>query len=279
MEKVETPSQYVYDSDGLGHPAVTELRELLRYKDLLRLLITNSVKTRYKRSTLGVLWTLLSPLMSTLVLTIAFSQVFRFQVQNYPVYILSGLVVWNFFAQTTSQSMGTLVWGSNLLKRIYTPRTIFAISVAGNGLINLFFATIPLLVIMLFMRQPFTLALLFLPVAVLIVAIFTVGFSLIMSTLSVFFVDVVELYTVMISAWFYMTPVIYPADILPEKLYPFLVQMNPLAIMVRLFRDPIYLGQIPPWPVILVGGAMALVSLIVGWIVFTSRADEFAYRI
>jgi ABC-2 type transport system permease protein len=149
-----------YDSASIRSPAAHELRELWRYRDLLRLLVSNSIKTRYKRSALGILWTLLNPLLTMLVLTVAFSQLFRFQVENYTIYLLVGLIFWNFFSQTTTQSMNTLVWGSPLIKRVYLPRTIFAFSVLGNGLTNYLLALTPLALAMWITHHPFHLSLL-----------------------------------------------------------------------------------------------------------------------
>jgi ABC-2 type transport system permease protein len=108
MKPIDTDFAFEYDSQKQRAPALQEFRELFRYQDLLRLLVSNSLKTRYKRSALGVVWTLLNPLLNTLVLTIAFSQLLRFRVENYPIYILSGLLMWNFFTQTVTQSMDTL---------------------------------------------------------------------------------------------------------------------------------------------------------------------------
>lgn len=273
-----SPSPIYYDSAALRSPAIYELSELWRYRDLLRFLISNSIKTRYKRSSLGVLWTLLNPLLSTLVLTIAFSQLFRFQVQNYPIYLLVGFLFWNFFSQTTTQSMNTLIWGSSLLKRIYVPRTIFAISVLGNGLVNLLLALIPLGLVMLALRHPFTPALLLLPIAILLMAMFTLGLALLLSTLAVFFVDVVDMYGIFLTVWFYLTPVIYPASIVPER-FAILVRLNPMTTMLGLFRAIIYEGVAPSAQAFGLAAALALFSLLLGWFVFTKRVDEFAYRI
>jgi ABC-type polysaccharide/polyol phosphate export permease len=266
-----------YDSAATRSPAIYEFQELLRYHDLLRMLVSNSIKTRYKRSALGVLWTFLNPLLNTAVITIAFSRMLRFDVQNYPVYILSGLIFWNFFAQTTAYAMQQLVWGSNLIKRIYVPRTIFSVSVVGNGLVNLFLSLIPLSLIMLIYRMPFTPALLFLPVAILFAGMFVLGVSLLFSTVAVFFTDLIEIYNVGLSALFYLTPIIYPASFLDN--FQFILKLNPIHILLDLFRQPIILGQVPSGIEIFIGGVMAVVTLIVGWLVFTSRADEFAYRI
>ena len=268
----------IYDSASLRSPAVHELRELWRYRDLLRLLIANSIKTRYKRSTLGVIWTLLNPLLTTVVLTIAFSQLFRFQVENYPIYLLVGFLFWNFVAQTTTQSMNTLIWGSTLLKRIYIPRTIFAVSVLGNGLINFLLALIPLGLVMLVMGHPFTPALLLLPYALLLLAMYTLGLALFLSTLSVFFVDVVDMYAILLTVWFYLTPVIYPQEIVPER-FAALVQLNPMTTMLGLFRAVIYAGDVPSLTALATATGLALASLLVGWLVFTRKVDEFAYRI
>ncbi len=267
-----------YNSAETRSPFIGELVELWHYRDLLKLLVTNSIKTRYKRSTLGVVWTLLNPLLSTLVLTIAFQAIMRFSVEYYTVYLLVGLLFWTFFSQTTTQAMNTLIWGSNLLKRIYVPRTIFAVSVMGNGLINFLLSLIPLAVIMLFMRHPFYWTLLLLPFAILLMAMFTLGLALFISSLAVFFVDVVDIYAILLQALFYLTPIIYPLDIIPERFARF-IQLNPMSIMVELFRALIYNGQVPSAGLFLAAFGLSISSLVVGWWVFTKRVDEFAYRL
>ena len=267
-----------YDSSSTRSPALNEFQELWRYRDLLRLLVANSIKTRYKRSALGVVWTLLNPLLNTLVLTIALSRLFRFELENYPVYLLVGLLFWNFFFQTTTTSMHTLIWGSSLIKRIYVPRTVFAVSVVCNGLINYLLALVPLVVIMLAMGHPIRVTFLLLPFAILILAMFTLGVSLFISTLAVFFVDVVDLYSVALSALFYLTPIIYPISIIPERLLP-VMRLNPMNILLEIFRALIYLGELPPASTVWAALGLSTAMLAVGWWVFTQRGDEFAYRI
>jgi ABC-type polysaccharide/polyol phosphate export permease len=277
---IETPTQnlYIYDSERLPPPANNELVELWRYKDLLRLLVINRIKTRYKRSVLGVIWTLLNPLLNTLVLTIAFSQLFRFNLPNYTIYLLVGLLFWNFFAQSTNDAINTLVWGSSLLKRIYIPRTIFAVAVVGTALINYILALIPLAVIMLALHHPFTMALLALPGAIFILAMFTLGFALLISTIAVFFVDFVDMFGVVLSAWFYLTPIIYPLSIIPPRVLP-LMRLNPLVYLVEIFRMLIYQGSMPGITTWIISLTIALVTLLAGWLIFTKKAEEFAYHI
>ncbi len=267
-----------YDSTVRRPPAFQELSELWRYRDLLKLLIINSIKTRYKRSMLGIVWTLLNPLLSTLVLSIAFSQILRFDVLDYPIYLLIGILFWNFFAQTTTQSMNTLIWGSGLLKRIYVPRTIFAVAVLGNGLVNLVLALIPLSLIMIALKHPLRISILALPLVILLMAMFTLGISLFISTIAVFFVDVVDMYSVLLSAWFYLTPIIYPISIIPERFLP-IVRLNPMVPMLDLFRGVLFDGVFPTPAAWIFASILSLVSLLLGWFVFTKRVDEFAYRI
>jgi len=267
-----------YDSNSSRSPALAEFVELWHYRDFLKLLVTNSIKTRYKRSALGVVWTLLNPLLNTAVLTIALSQLMRFEIGNYPIYLLVGYLVWTFFTQTTTQSMNTLVWGSNLIKRIYIPRTAFAISVTGNGLVNIVLSLIPIFVVILIMEHPISYSLVLLPLVIILFALFTLGVSLLLSAISVFFVDMVDLFSVILQALFFLTPIIYPLSIVPERFLP-LFRLNPLVIYLELFRDILYDAQMPSASSLVIATVIAVVTFAAGWWLFTNRADEFAYRI
>jgi ABC-2 type transport system permease protein len=138
----------VYDSAQRGLPAIEELRELFRYRNLILQTVRRNLVIRYKRSVLGIAWTMLNPLGTTLILTFVFSNVFG-GASQYAPYVLSGLLCWTFFSQTTSDSMANLIWGEGLLRRIYVPRTVFAVSAIGTGLINLVIGFVPLLLVML----------------------------------------------------------------------------------------------------------------------------------
>jgi len=271
-------NSFYYDSSRRQIPLVYEFRELIRYRELLQLLIINSIKTRYKRSTLGVLWTMLNPLLYMSVMVLAFSHLFRFQLVNYPVYLLTGLIAWNFFSQSTVQAMNTLIWGGDLLKRIYIPRTIFAVAAVGGGVINLLLSCIPLVIIMLFTHQPVYLTWWFVPIAVLILATVSLGASLIISMIAVFFTDVTELYQILLQALFYLTPIMYPDSILPAKFQKYLL-LNPVYDVVKVFRSPIYEGHLPSLLSIGVAFSAAFIVLMIGWWFFTRRADQIAYRI
>jgi ABC-type polysaccharide/polyol phosphate export permease len=268
----------VYDSAATdGSPMREAVVELIRYKDLLRLLIATNIKARYKRSVLGVAWTLLSPLLTMIVITVAFSAIFRFSVPNYPVYVLAGLVFFNFFQESTTQSMTSLLWGSALLKKVYVPAAVFPISAVGTALVNLGLTLVPLLLITLYFKQPLNWTLLFVPAAMAMAAMFSLGVGLILSSIAVVFSDVVEMWGVIVRALFYLTPVMYPEEIVPERLI-WLVKINPLYDMMLCWREPIYRGALPPMDSVLKALVWSVGTLLVGWWVFSRRSHQFALR-
>jgi ABC-type polysaccharide/polyol phosphate export permease len=272
------PLTFEYDSAAHRPSPLGELVELFRYRDLVRIMVANILKTRYKRSALGVVWTLLNPLLNMAVLTLAFSTLFRYSLPHYPVYVLSGLIFWNFFTQTTLYAINTLVWGGGLLKRVYIPRTIFSVASVGNGLVNLGLSLIPLVIIMLILGHPMYGAWWLVPLAVLLAAMFALGVALFLSTVAVYFTDVVEMYQVLLQAAFFLTPVMYPKEIVPARLAR-LMALNPLFNLLEMFRTPIYQGWIPGPHTILAAVLSAVAVLLIGWWIFARKADDFAYRL
>ena len=267
----------VYDSANNRVSAISELKELGKYRYLLGQLIRRDILTRYKRSILGVAWTMLNPLGTMLILSIVFSRLFN-AVQPYPVYILSGLLVWNFFAQATNAATSGLVWGGGLLTRIYIPPTAFGVSAIGTALVNMLLSIIPLILVMFFTGAVIPWTMVFLPVSVLLVTGFALGFGLVISSLAVFFPDVSEMYQIVLTAWMYLTPIIYPETIIPEK-WLGLYRLNPMYWMVKMFRLPIFDGKIPTWMEFWPALVWSMLTLVVGWLFFTSKSDEYAYRV
>jgi ABC-2 type transport system permease protein len=273
----------VYDSSRRSFRIVDEFVELWQYRGLLGQMILRNVKTRYKRSLLGVGWTLLNPLLVMAVLSLVFSELFKtLNVEHYPVYLLSGLVLWNFFAQSVMASMNELVWGSNLIKRIYVPRSIFAVAAVGTGLVNMLLAIIPLFIVMLAMGHRFTSALFFLPIAVLSSCLFVLGMALLLSTIAVFFTDVIDMFQVVLTLWMYVTPVMYPKELIlgrSESYAKLILDLNPMYHLLEVFRAPIYLGWVSGYKTLLVATGSSLAVFVVGWIVFSLKSDHFAYRV
>ena len=267
-----------YDSSARRSPLFRELGDLLRYRDLLLVLISNLNKTRYKRSVLGVAWTLVSPLLYMIVLSIAFSQVFRSPVKHYPIYVLIGIIFWNFFAQTTVYAMNSLASGGTLIKRIYLPRSIFAVASIGNGIVNLGISLVPLVAIMVVSRHTLYPTWWMLPFATLLLAMFSLGVALVVSMLAVWFADVVEMYGVLLQALFFLTPVIYPKEILPATFAAYM-DLNPLSSLLEVFRTPLVSGTLPPLRTVLGAVLLASATLLFGGWIFSRKADGFAHRL
>lgn len=221
---------------------------------------------------------MLNPLGSMLILTFVFSNFFKTEIQHYPVYILSALLVWNFFSQGTNAAISGLVWGGNLLKRIYVPSTVFGVSAIGTALVNLILSFLPLVIVMIINGAPFSCSLLFLPISILLLTTFSLGFGLFISSLAVFFPDVAEMYQILLTAWMYLTPIIYPETMISAKLLPF-YRINPMYWMVKMFRLPIFEGRIPIWQELFPAFLWALIMLVFGWVYFTSKSEEYAYRV
>jgi ABC-type polysaccharide/polyol phosphate export permease len=270
-------SKPIYDSAQRRLLPLLEAREAWRYRDLIFFLVRRDVTARYKRSVLGIAWTMLNPLGMMIVLSIVFSQIFRTNIEDYPAFVLSGLIAWTFFSQTSSNAISVLVWGGDLLQRIYIPRSAFAISSIGTGLINLLLSLVPLLVVMVVIGSPLHLTILLAPVAMVLLAMFSLGVGLLISTIGIYFADVVEMYAIVIMAWFYVTPIIYTLDLLPVKLQGWL-QLNPMGPLVELFRSLVFYGKIPSLERWIISTGIALGTFLIGWLVFTGKSDEFAYR-
>ncbi len=268
----------VYDSSRRRWTPFEEICQIWNYRDLLHQLVMRNIRVRYKRSFLGVVWTMLNPLLMMTVLTFIFSESFRFSVSQYPAYALAGLTAWNFFTQTTSGAMSELVWGGNLLHRIYIPRSIFAMTALGTSLVNLLLALPPLLLILFVTGVPIGWSLALLPLSMLILAIFSLGVALFLSRLAAAFTDVMEMYQVFLTLWMYCTPIIYPVEIVPER-YRWLMRLNPVWHLVETFRAPLHSGHPANARTLAISIACALAAFIIGWWFFARKADELAYRI
>jgi ABC-2 type transport system permease protein len=242
------------------------------YRDLVWELVKRELRVRYRRSFIGFAWTMLQPLLMMLVLQVAFSSIFRFDLVNYPVFVLSGLLFWNFFSQSIVVSMNSLRANARLIQKLPVPKSVFPLSVVISGLINLLFALVPLLVMIVVTGHPLKPALLFLPISILIAGLFTLGAGLLLAPLSAFFYDIVELVGVGLQLLMFLTPIMYPMTIVPEEMR-WIVRYNPVRSILEVFRDPIYYSKVPPLSHLSVALGLALLFLVVGIVAFrrTSR--------
>lgn len=268
----------IYDSAKRKHPAIEELLALIRYRDLIYQLVRRDLVARYKRSVLGIAWTMLNPLMTMLIMVVVFSRVFN-TTENYAAYVLTGVICWTMFSQSTSMAMSSMVWGSQLFQQIYLPRTAFVVSTILSSMVNFVLSLVPLTLIFIITRVPLHPSALLLPVFMIFLFSFSLGVALMVSTAAVFFPDVADLYPVILTAWMYLSPIIMPLEFYRQILNGILLYINPFYYIVNLFRILVFDGFIPHFQT---WGATAVVSfgaLIIGWILFTKKADSFAYHV
>ena len=267
----------VYDSANRPPRVVEEARGLWAYRNLVRELVLRDIKVRYKRSVLGIFWTMLAPLLNMVALTLVFSALLKQQIANYPVYFLTGSLFWTFFAQTTSSAASQTHESNDMAKRIFIPRSVFVVAALGVGLVNLALSLVPLLLILLVTGFPLYPTWWFLPVSVLLVALFTAGVSFFLYTFASRFSDVRDMYLVLVQTLFFLTPIVYHPSIVPPR-FRVALWANPMYYLVQTFRRPIYEGVLPSGRLIAASAALAVGACLAGWVYFAQRADRLAFE-
>ena len=223
---------------------VSYLRGLLKYRWLLFQLVARDNKVKYKRSVLGYFWSLLNPLLMMIVMTAVFSNVFRFDIPNFPVYFLCGNLLFSFFQEATTLSMSSLIAGAGILKKAYIPKYILPLSRTLSSFVNLGCSLGALFLILFFTGTPLRPSMVFLPFPILYCLLFSVGVSLFMSILATFFRDALHLYGVFTMALMYLTPIFYPVEVVPEEIQR-VILWNPLYYFVSMMRDCVLNGVVP----------------------------------
>jgi len=250
------------------------LRNFYQYRGLLRELVIRDIKIKYRRSVLGLLWTVLNPLLMMVILSIVFANIFKQQIPNFPVYLLCGQLIFNFFSEATSTAMGSVLANAPLIKKVYLPKYVFPIGKVFSSFINLISSFIALVIVMIVTRAPIypTSFLFFIPI--LYVLIFAIGMGLFLATIALFFRDVIHLYGVALTAWVYLTPIFYPVDILPPAVRT-IVELNPLTNIIMVFRSFMLSGTGAPLLLHVKGLLPGLIMLGFGIYVFFRKQDQF----
>ena len=255
---------------------VEEVREIWRYRDLWWNLVTRELTVKYRRSVLGFFWSMLHPAVNTAVFTIVFAAVFQLSLRELVIYLLVGLQIWNFFAQSTALSSRCLVQNSQLIRKVYLPRAVFVAAIVTSQLINLGLGLLPVVVLIFWLGNGLNAAVLFLPVALLCAVLFTLGIGLMVAVVSVFFPDLMEAYQLLLMPWMYFTPVVYPLHIVPPRFVP-LLKLNPMYYVVECFRQPLFPGTVPPLTDAALAAVCSVGIFFLGMTVFIKYQDELIY--
>lgn len=256
--------------------AFPRVRQVWRYRELLRGLVVRNLKVKYQRSLLGFVWTLVNPLLTVAILVVVFSHVVRIQVPNYWAFLLSGYFVWNFTLQTLSTGTWIFAEHSRLTRSVAFPSELLVFSAAGSRLIE-FLAEIAIILGLLIVLHhhgvPSSYALV--PVLIVLQVVLAVGLALPIATLSVFYYDIHHALPIALTSLFYLSPVFYPASMVPVEMQPFYF-LNPFAGLLTLYHEVVYAGH---WPeASLLGGTAAAAALVwvIGYAVFHRYAASFA---
>lgn len=258
-----------------------------RYWFLMTQLIGRDFKVKYKRSVLGILWSLLNPILTMAVMAVVFSQMFRFNVEgvNYVVYLMTGIIMWNYFSQASREAMTSVVENFTLINKVYIPKYIFPIAKCLFVGIDFLLTLIPWFGIILLSHVGlggYTCHInwyyLLLPYIFICMLFFTVGMGLLLSCVSVFLRDVWHIYGIILTLWNYLTPVFYSIEILPEKLQ-FLMQFNPLYQLLNAARTIVLYGQAPSLKTLGILAFIGVGMLLIGGLVFKKNQDKYIYYI
>lgn len=223
---------------------LVSLQSLKRYSPLLRELVIRDLKLKYRRSFLGYIWSLLNPLLMMVIMSLVFSYMFRFDIPNYPLYLICGQTLWTFFSESTAMAMNSITANGALIRKVYIPKYIFPFSRVLSSFVTMSFSLVAILIVMLFTRVPFRISLFLIPIPLSFLLVFCIGVGLILSSLSVYFRDIIHLYGVLTMAWMYLTPIFYPISSIPEEIAT-VIRFNPMYHYITFFRSLVLEGALP----------------------------------
>lgn len=250
------------------------ISNFIKYKGLLFELVKRDIKVKYKRSVLGLLWSLLNPLLMMLVITIVFSNLFRFDIKNFPIYLLTGQIIFGFMSEATNVALNSILGNGSLIRKVYIPKYMFPLSKVLSSFVNLFFALIAVVIVMAVTRTQITPTVLLFPLSLIYILIFSIGLGLILSASTVFFRDTIYLYGIFLTAWNYFTPVFYPISIIPDK-FKAVIYYNPMYYYIEHFREIVLYSKVPSLELNFTCLGISLAFLIIGSFVFYKNQNKF----
>jgi len=259
-----------------GHRFLYNFR---KYKFLLYQLVSRDIKIKYRKSVLGIFWSFLEPLLTMIVLTIVFSTLFaRFGIENYPIYLLTGRLIFTFFSGATTAAMKSIRGSAGIFKTVYVPKYIYPLSAILSNYVTFLLSLVVLFLVMTATNAPFTIYIIFTSLPILALLFFTIGVGLIVATVNVFFRDLEHLYGVLMTLLMYATPIFYPADIVPES-FRFIQDYNPIYAVIECCRSVFLYGKIYDPYQLLFALVSAVVAMIIGLALFYKYQDKFVLKV
>jgi ABC-2 type transport system permease protein len=263
---------------------IANFRKLFAYRELLTSLTKKELKVKYRGSVLGFFWSLLNPVLIMLVYSFVFSIVLRQGVEEFAIFLLCGLLPFNFFSNSVNNGVNSIIANSNLVKKIYFPKEIIPLSTVFSNLINFLLELVILLIVLAIFRYKFYMYLYFLPVIVFFQVFFVAGLSMLVSALNVLYRDLQHLVSILMTVWFFGTPIIYPLTMVPER-FQFWIQLNPMTVYVTFYRNIFYYIKypdgfyIPSWEIILICLTITFGVFFLGYYTFKNIEPRFAEEV
>jgi len=250
---------------------------MFKYKDLLVELVKREVKSRYKQSVLGYAWVLLVPLINLVVLSLVFSYFVRIPTGDipYPIFLFTALIPWMFTSNSIIFATSSLVSNSNLITKIYLPREIFPVASVVSKIIDFLLSILILFIFMFVYKIPLGVSLLYLPIVLVIHLLFVLGISFIFSAINVFYRDIENTMGVVTTLWMYLTPILYPQDIVPDK-YLIFLKINPMTSIIESYRDVFLYNRFPRIDYFIYSLVFSVSVFVLGFVFFRSRSKYFA---
>ncbi len=253
----------------------SHFKELYGYRNLIWTLAWGEFKQRYKNSVLGYFWSLLEPLLMLVVLYVVFSNLMRIQVEYYQLFLLLGIILWNFLSRATSMGLNAILGKPSMVQKIYFPRDILVISSCITALLMSIFESLVFIIFMAYFQVPLSANLVYVPLIIALLFLLSMGLSLALAALNVFYRDVQFIWAVILQAGFFATPILYPITIFDESLQKIFL-LNPMAHIITAARDTIIYSTPAAPGSLLYAGVMAVIALIVGYLIFAHYEPRFA---
>lgn len=252
------------------------LAAIYNYREYLKHSVIRDLRKKYKRSTLGYLWSMLNPLLLMIVLTMVFSKIMS-HVETYSVFLFSSLLAWQYFVGTVTQSLSSIRSNMKLIEQVPIPKFLFVLSIAVSNIVNFLLSLVPLFLVMMVVGRPVQWTVLLFPIMFIPLFLITVGFSLLFAVANVFFEDTTHLVRVITHAWYYLTPILYGRDHIPKSLESWIGYANPMFLVCEYMRDIFYYGNIPSLSAYLYSCCVGLAVLALALWIFHRCDDKFIY--
>ena len=250
------------------------LNVFIKYRYLLEDLVAKDFKLKYRRSILGFLWSILNPLLMMLVITAVFSNMFKSDIEYFPVYYLCGYLIFNFVIEATNGALTSIVQSGSLIKKVYIPKYIFPLEKSSFALVNVLFSFVAVEIVHLITGMPIKTTIFLIPIPIFLAFIFSTGLGLILASMNTFFRDMGHLYSVWTTAWMYLTPMFYPISIIPDNIKT-VIYYNPLYYYVTYLRMLVIDGEIPGMEINVICICFSFLFLLIGLLIFKKKQDKF----